>query len=72
MKRILVLFLALGFALSTIIAQDKSVKADSTKQEVKKENCQMDCCCKKECKKGKGDMKDNCTKSKSKKEEPKK
>ncbi len=63
MKRVAMLLLAFCFTTSILLSQDKVAKQDSTKQEIKKVGCQMDCCCKKECKKDKAEMKKDCPKS---------
>ena len=80
MKRVMVLLLAFGLAAGTIIAQDKTDKKETPKQEVKKEKCEMDCCCKKECKMDskkdckmmKSDKKKASDNTETKKDEPKK
>ncbi len=63
MKRVAVLFVVLALAGSSILAQDKAAKSDSTKQGTQKMGCQMDCCCRKECKKDKTQMRKDCPKS---------
>ena len=72
MKRLFVIVLAFGLAAGTLVAQDKTEKKEATKQETKKEKCDMDGCCKKECKMmKKSDSKKSSTKTETKKEEVK-
>ncbi len=72
MKRISCLIFAFVLSAGVLLAQDKSAKSDSTTQAVKNENCKMNCCCKKECKEGKSDIKKTCDQSQCKKDETKK